>query len=58
MLSEVSQDRARQIPYDFTHMWNIKNKINKINEQTKQTERTEQSLPEGKRKEGRKGEGD
>ena len=26
-------DRERQIPYDFTYMWNLKNKIN---EQTKQ----------------------
>ena len=22
-------DKERQIPYDFTHMWNLKNKINK-----------------------------
>ena len=28
-LSEVSQTE-RQIPYDFTYMWNPKNKINKI----------------------------
>ena len=26
MLSEISQDRERQIPYDFTYMWNLKNK--------------------------------
>ena len=26
-------DRERQIPYDFTYMWNLKNKIK---EQTKQ----------------------
>ena len=26
-------DRERQIPYDFTYMWNLKNKIS---EQTKQ----------------------
>ena len=28
MLSKI--DRERQIPYDFTYMWNQKNKINKI----------------------------
>ena len=28
MLSEVSQ---RQIPYDFTYVWNLKNKMNKRN---------------------------
>ena len=32
MLSEVS-DRERQILYNFTYMWHLKNKIN---EQTKQ----------------------
>ena len=32
MLREL--DRKRQIPYDFTYMWNLKNK-NKKNEQTK-----------------------
>ena len=26
MLSEMSQDRQRQIWHDFTYMWNIKNK--------------------------------
>ena len=31
--STVLSDRERQIPYDFTYMWNLKNKIN---EQTKQ----------------------
>lgn len=25
-LSEISQDRERQIPYDFTYIWNLKNK--------------------------------
>ena len=29
-------DGGRQIPYDLTHMWNIKNKQTKINEQSKQ----------------------
>ena len=28
MLSKI--DRERQLPYDFTYMWNQKNKINKI----------------------------
>ena len=33
MLSEIKKsDREKQIPYDFTYMWNLKNKIN---EQTK-----------------------
>ena len=27
MLSEISQSE-RQVPYDFTHMWNLMNKIN------------------------------
>ena len=26
MLSEVSQSDKEQIPYDFTHMWNLRNK--------------------------------
>ena len=33
MLSEVIHTDRRQIPYDFTYMWNL---INKTNEQTKQ----------------------
>ena len=29
MLSEISQsEKERQIPYDFTHMWNLMNKLN------------------------------
>ena len=28
MLSEISQ-RQRQIPYGFTHMWDLKNKQNR-----------------------------
>ena len=27
MLSEISQSRERQIPYDLTYMWNLMNKI-------------------------------
>ena len=27
MLSEIRQSE-RKIPYDFTHMWNLKNKLN------------------------------
>ena len=30
MLNEVSQ---RQIPYDFTYMWNLKNKTHRSREQ-------------------------
>ena len=30
MLSEVSQDQERQIPYDFTHMQNLKHKTNRL----------------------------
>ena len=30
MLSEVSQDRERQIPYEFTHMQNLKHKTNRL----------------------------
>ena len=30
MLSEISQSE-RQLPYDFTYMWNLMNKINKQN---------------------------
>ena len=33
MLSEINQDRERKMLYDFTYMWNLKNKIN---EQAKQ----------------------
>jgi len=29
MLSEVQSDRERQLPYDFTYMWTLKNKTNK-----------------------------
>lgn len=28
-LNEISQNRERQIPYHFTHMWNLKTKMNK-----------------------------
>ena len=34
MLNEIKPDRERQLLYDFTYMWNIKQK--KTNEQTKQ----------------------
>ena len=29
MLCEITSDRERQILYDFTHIWNLKDKINK-----------------------------
>ena len=36
MLNEISQTEKYKIPYDFTHMWNIKkNKQTETNEQTK-----------------------
>ena len=28
MLSEISQNGERKIPYDFTHVWNLRNKTN------------------------------
>ena len=28
MLSEINQSRDGQITYDFTHMWNLMNKLN------------------------------
>ena len=28
---EVKYGRERQMPYDFTYMWNLKNNINKQN---------------------------
>ena len=28
MLSEISQSEKDKIPYDFTHMWNLMNKLN------------------------------
>ena len=31
MLSEINPALERQIPYDFTHMWNLMNKLNKEN---------------------------
>ena len=31
MLRKKKSDRERQIPYDFTCMWNLKNKINERN---------------------------
>ena len=38
-LTEMS-DRERQIPYDFTYRWNLKNKTNKRNKtKQKQTHR-------------------
>ena len=31
-LSEISQSEKRQKPYDFIHMWNLRNKTNKKRE--------------------------
>ena len=33
MLSEISQSEKDQIPYDITHMWNLKNKTNEQQQQ-------------------------
>ena len=27
-LSEISQSEKRQVPYDFTHVWSVMNKLN------------------------------
>jgi len=32
MLSEINQVREGQMPYDFTHMWNLRNKTNEKKE--------------------------
>ena len=29
MLSDISQPEKYKIPYDFTHMWSVMNKLNK-----------------------------
>ena len=49
MLSEKKPVRKRQIPYDFTHVWNLMNKINKQN-RLKENKLTAEGL-------GEKGEG-
>ena len=55
MLSEVSQNKKRQILDFITYMWNLKNKANKnIYNKTEtdlQRQRTSQWLPVGKQKE-------
>ena len=38
VLSEINQAEKRQMPHDFTYMWNLKNTINEQAEQ-KQTHR-------------------
>ena len=30
ILSEVKSDRERQIPYDITYIWNLKNDTNEL----------------------------
>ena len=37
MLNEISWVRKRQMPYDFTHMWNCRNKTNKQRERERET---------------------
>ena len=49
ILSEVT--RTRQISYDITYMWNLKNDTNKViykTETDSQTQRTNLWLPKGK----------
>ena len=37
MLSEMSE-KERQVPYDFTYMWNLKHKTNEQNRKMNKTE--------------------
>ena len=34
MLNEIRSDRGKQIPYDFTYMWNLKKQMNVKQKQT------------------------
>lgn len=45
MLSEITQARKRQIPYDFIDVQTVKEKINET-EAESQIQRTDQSLPQ------------
>ena len=52
ILSEVSQTEKRQISYDITYMWNLKNDTNEPiykTETDSQTQKTNLWLPKGKR---------
>ena len=49
MLSEISQ-MERQIPYDFTHMWNLKREMNK--KTPKQTHRYREQISDYQRGRG------
>ena len=50
MLNEI---RQRQMPYDFTHMWNLRNKeIKKIDIKNKQTNKKTQILKCGEQTSG------
>ena len=40
-------DRERQIPYDFTYMWNLRNKANKTRQDSK-IQRTDWWFPVGR----------
>ena len=51
VLSEVSQDRVRQILYDITSRWNLKIDTNELTYKTEadsQTWKTNLRLPKGK----------
>ena len=41
-------DRESQIPYNFTYVWNLKNKINEQQNRNKLIDRTNWWLPDGK----------
>ena len=43
MLSEIKSDRGRQIQYDFTYIWNLRNKINEQIKE-KQTHRYKEQI--------------
>ena len=58
MLSEISQTGKRQIPHDFTYMWNLNNRTNITKQKQSQIQRTNWWLPEGVRGIGKIGEGD
>ena len=55
--SEISQTGKRQIPHDFTYMWNLNNRTNITKQKQSQIQRTNWWLPEGVRGIGKIDEG-
>ena len=43
MLSKISQSKT--IPYDFTHMWNLRNKANKEEKRERKDRERERGKP-------------